>query len=113
MSDDTGKVVVPIVALIVALLAVGWLTLPFEGGGKVDCRVRLAGDGKPTRDVSAFAITDKEARSCRDGGRSRAVSAALVALLALAASGAAVLLPPEDERDWPASWFGVSPGSSP
>lgn len=111
MTDETGKRVVPVVAAVVSLLALGWLVLPFEGGGQVDCRVSVGGT-RPTRSLELGAITPREAKACRDAGMSRAITAGFVALFALVAAGATVVMPPEDERDWPASWFGVSPPRS-
>ena len=105
VTDETGKKWAPIVAAVVSLTALGWLLLPFEGGGQVRCRAGLGREAKPTRSLEIGPITFAEAESCRDGGRSRGVTAGFIALLAVVTATATVALPAEDERDWPASWF--------
>lgn len=105
MTDDTGKRIAPIVAAVVSLAALGWLLLPFEGGGRVDCRASIGGEAKPTRSLDVGPLRATEIESCLDAGRSRGATAGFIALLALVTAAATVALPPEDERDWPASWF--------
>ncbi len=105
MTDDAGKRIAPIVALVVSLAALGWLLLPFEGGGRVDCRMSIGGEAEPTRSLELGPLRSTEIESCLDAGRSRGVTAGFISLLALVTAAATVVLPSEDERDWPASWF--------
>ncbi len=104
MSEDTTKLVVPLIAVLVGLAALFYALMPFNGAGDVPCRGTLSG-AKPRQEVIGGFVQGREEAVCRSAGRSRATTAGFVALIGLIGAAAAVAIPPESERDWPASWF--------
>lgn len=104
MSDETTRVVVPIAAAVIALAALGYALMPFTAAGDVRCRGGISG-ATPTQPAETGFVRGREPKACKDGGRSRGVTAGFVALIALIGAASAVAIPPESERDWPASWF--------
>lgn len=83
--------VTPFVALLVVVLAVGWVLLPFDFAKGVQCGAPLFG-GHPKSEVSVGLIIPKE--DCPDKARSRLLTAAMISLVAVIASAAAVALQP-------------------
>jgi hypothetical protein len=104
MSDETTRVVVPIVAAVLALAALGYALMPFTAAGDVRCRGGFTG-AVPTAPADTGFVRGREPQACQAGGRSRAATAGIVAFVALIGAASAVLIPPQSERDWPASWF--------
>ncbi len=104
MSEEATKVVVPIVAAVVALAALGYALMPFTAAGGVKCRGGFSG-ARPTAEAETGFVRGREERVCEAGGRSRSATAGIVALVALIGGASAVVIPPASERDWPASWF--------
>ena len=104
MSEETTKLVVPLIAVVVGLAALFYALMPFNGAGGVTCQGSFSG-GKPRGAAVGGFVQGREETVCRNAGRSRITTAGFVAFIGLVGAAAAVLIPPESERDWPASWF--------
>jgi hypothetical protein len=86
-----GQKLMPGIALLVMLLAIGWTLLPFEFAEGVKCGPPLLG-GHPKSEASVGLIIPK--LDCHNKARSRLLTSALIALAAAAAGTAIVALQP-------------------
>lgn len=86
----TGQRAVPLAALLVALLAVGYALLPFRFAGAVRCGAPLFGAEPETHEQVGFI---DPGRACDDAGSSRLLTAATFALVAVAAAAGLALVP--------------------
>ena len=104
MSEESTKLIVPLIAVVVGLAALFYALMPFNGAGDVPCKGTFSG-GEPRGAVVGGFVQGREEQVCKSAARSRITTAGFVALIALIGASAAVVIPPESERDWPASWF--------
>ena len=90
--EASTRVVTPIAALVVLVLALGFTLMPFKAVGGVSCSAPLRG-AEPTGDVSSVAVLGGTEGACRDAGNSRMAMAATVSAIFVGTALVAVLHP--------------------
>lgn len=91
------RVVTPIVALVVVILALGFTLMPFKAVAGVSCSAPLRG-AKPTGEVSSGAVLGGAEAACQDAGNSRKAMAATVSAIFIGAALVAVFHPTRAPR---------------
>ncbi len=93
MNYTSQQKVVPIVALVVMLLAIGYALIPFQFADAIDCGPPLLGAEAKTKTApsAGFIRPDED---CLASGKSRLTVSGVVAFLAVLTAAAAVGLRP-------------------
>ncbi len=92
MKAPTRATTAALVAAAAVLATLGWMLLPFDAAGSLDCEAALLGSKPEERRTTGYLV-GQEKSACQNRGNSRLIVSGIAGALFAVVGVAAVLLP--------------------